>query len=502
MPSAKQTQAFDGELAERLKAKTKAKRDASALALSTARYVNDIPLFVQEVLGANPRPYQERVLRGLTEHRRQCVRSLHGVGKSTLASWVVLWALTCLGDDTKVIITAGSWQQLQHYFMQEVHKWVRNGSEGLARIGYPMRDGRELLQLMITLGGGRQAFCVASTDHQRMEGAHAKNLVYLLDEAKAIPEPIWDAIEGAFSNEGNDTGSTAYALAMSTPGRATGRFYDIQKRKPGYEDWGTDFISLTDAIAAGSISTEWADARRRQWGETSEMYKNRVLGEFADTDSSSLIPLAWVEAANQRWHECAGNGGGEETYMGVDVARMGDDESVFALLSGNVVEQIIAHSGNDTVQLAAKIAPYVPDVVRINVDAIGVGAGVYDILKHAHKDTDVAITAIVGSQKTRLRDDSGINRFQNLRTAMWWKLREALDPKNEPTLALPPDEMLTGELTTPLWEEIGGVIRVESKKDYKKRLGRSPDRADAVAYAYFGTIWKAPNYSDGLFAKV
>lgn len=81
-----------------------------------------------------------------------------------------------------------------------------------------------------------------------------------------------------------------------------GRFYDIHSRKPGYEDWTVRHVTLGEAIKAGRISPDWAEQRKRQWGEDSAIYQNRVLGEFAASDEDAVVPLAWVEAAVERWH--------------------------------------------------------------------------------------------------------------------------------------------------------------------------------------------------------
>src|SRR6185312_2888777 len=119
---------------------------------------------------------------------------------------------------------------------------------------------------------------------------------------KAIPGATFDAAEGAFANAGSDTVSEALAFAVSTPGEPQGRFYDIHARKPGYEDWFVWHVTLEDTIQAGRVSREWAEQRKRQWGEDSAVYQNRVLGEFASSEEDGVIPLGWIERANERWH--------------------------------------------------------------------------------------------------------------------------------------------------------------------------------------------------------
>jgi hypothetical protein len=376
--------------------------------------------------------------------------------------------------DWKAIITASVWRQLSVYLWPEIHKWARRIRWDV--VGRPPFDMRhELLQLQLKLSFGA-ATAVASDHPEQIEGAHAEEIFYGLDEAKIILPGTWDAIEGALSTAGGDTTSRAYVLAMSTPGPPSGRFYDIHRRAAGYEDWHVRHVTLEEAIAAGRISREWAEQRKRQWGENSAMYQGRVLGNFHSDEEESVIPLSWVEAAQERWHEWAKAGKPQPDgarWTGVDVAR-GGDESVLAIRHGHVIELKIMNV-RDTMAIA-KAAAEIPG--RAIVDVIGVGAGVYDRLR----ELKLKPLAYTGSEKSPLRDRSKTFRFVNTRSAAYWHLRELLDPEYEPTLCLPPDDLLTSDLTTPRWETLPSVpprIKIENKDDVIKRLGRSPDRGDA-----------------------
>jgi hypothetical protein len=226
-------------------------------------------------------------------------RLSHGLGKTTLNAWAVLWfALTRDGEDWKVITTASAWRQLEVYLWPEVHKWARLLKwDKLGR--RPFTDG-ELLTLNLKLATG-QASAVASNLPALIEGAHADHILYLFDESKTIPEGTFDAAEGAFAGAGEGSALEALALAASTPGEPVGRFYDIHKRKPGFEDWHVRHVTVEEAIAAGRVSPQWVEQRAKQWGVTSAVYQNRVKGEFCSSDEDSVIPLAWVEAACARW---------------------------------------------------------------------------------------------------------------------------------------------------------------------------------------------------------
>lgn len=118
------------------------------------------------------------------------------------------------------------------------------------------------------------------------------------------------------------------------------------------------------------------------------------------------------------------------------------------------------------------------------VDSIGVGAGVVDRLRELHQP----VIPYTGSAKTSARTRGREHGFVNVRAAAWWRLRELLDPSFEPAVMLPPDDLLLADLTAPTWSEQSGIpprIKLETKEDLVARMGRSPDRGDAVVQAFW-----------------
>jgi hypothetical protein len=350
------------------------------------------------------------------------------------------------------------------------------------------------LQINLKLTTG-EAFAVASDNHALIEGAHADSLLYLFDEAKAIPFETFDAAEGAFSGGGS---TEAFALAISTPGEPNGRFYDIHSRKPGYEDWWVRHVSLDEAIDAGRISREWAEQRKKQWGEQSAIYQNRVLGEFCASDEDGVIPLAWIEAANERWRVWKDAGGNtyQFTALGVDVgAGKARDNTSLAYRFEKVLTEIKKNNNEDTMQTAGRVAGVLTKHKgRAVVDVIGIGAGVVSRVRE-QKLNAVPFNA---SERSEAKDRSGELGFVNKRSAAWWNLRELLDPSNNEDIALPPDDLLTGDLTAPHWRVMsGGKIQIESKDDIYKRIGRSTDDGDAVVMAFY----QEPSTSKGTFKQ-
>lgn len=442
-----------------------------------------------------PTKYQLEILEQIVQRKRISVRGARGLGKSAMLSWIFHWfALTSDGEDWKIILTASQFNQLRDYLWPEIHKWSRKLNWRV--IGRKAYGRNELLQRTLKLSTGLSSTSSPATSGG-IEGAHAERVLFMFDESKNVRDEVFDSAEGTFSGAGGDTGRVAYVCAFSTPGPPTGRFSDIHHRRSGLENWMARHVTLEETIRAGRVSLEWAEQMERLWGVDSALYQNHVLGEFAAVALNSVIPLAWVEAAVERWHDLypPDPAGGESldlnpsklTRIGVDVGG-GVDDTVLALRFGRAVKEIRASKQGDQEIIAGQVLAIAKahneNAVAV-VDAIGVGSGVQAILRKRMKTAPFG----AGEKTTRL-DAAGEFGFPDKRSAAWWNMRELLDPNSGEDIALPPDERLLGELILPAFEEIvGGKIRVESKKTIKSRNdGRSTDYADAVIQAF----WREP----------
>lgn len=470
------------------------------------RYWSDPVGFARDcVSGFEAAPYQTEVLAAVPTHRRVAVRSLHGSGKSAVDAIIIWWfGLTRdeAGVDWKLPTTASAWRQLTKYLWPEVHKWGRRIRWD--RVGRaPVAAGTELLDLSIKLRHG-EAFALASNDPAKLEGAHADQILFLFDEAKAIPNATWDAAEGALSGGGVD-GREAFAVATSTPGYADGRFYEIFARKAGLEDWWPRHVKLEEAVAARRVTTEWAEARRRLWGEASALYRNRVLGEFAlGSERDVVVPLHAIEAAVDRWKDWDAAGRpdpGPQTALGVDVGtgRPGRDPAVIARRHGGTVMPLEVLPPCDEMELAGAVIERLRRGGRAVVDGMW-GSGLVARLK----EQQARVVTFIAAAATDLTDESGELRYANCRAAMWWGFRERL-LADDCAIMLPDDDTLRGELSAPTHKRTSsGRILVESKEDIAKRLkkqagredeGVSTNRADAVLQSF----WDAEGDRDVAF---
>lgn len=201
-------------------------------------------------------------------------------------------------------------------------------------------------------------------------------------------------------------------------------------------------------------------------------------------DPTQVIRRSWVEAAMARWTE-------DNFYphapmaLGVDVAQGGDDLTVLARCHRTWFDRLIVKPGAETPDGKSIVALVVGLLLQQNggnvmIDMVGYGSSAFNQLR----DLGYPVVGLNGGASPEGTDLSGQLVFANRRTEIYWKLREALDPANGIDLRLPPDEILKADLCSIHWEPVGGRIRVEPKEKVKERIGRSPDRADAVAYAW------------------
>lgn len=443
----------------------------------------DPALWVAEYLDLGTRrfaSYQLDAIDRIRKHRRVCWRSPHGVGKTTTAALLILiFAQWCEKDqvDWKIVTTASSWRQLSSYLWPEVRKWATR----LRKSKWDLNLKRDLIQTTLK-GRYGTAFAVASNRSELIEGAHADRLLYVYDEAKAIPEPTWDGIEGAFS------AGEAWAFAMSTPGDATGRFYDLQTGRTGAGVWDIVTVSLKSAMAEGRVKQSWVDECRKLWGEKAAAFKRRVLGEFAEDEENALIPLSWVEDAIERWKDIEeSKAWGPRTCVGCDVAYTGSDKTTFASRHGWGIKEILSRSGISTMETAGILKNMIDGCYGV-VDGIGLGAGVYDRCLEQGCDVVSFIAGEGAAEHVPMPEEVKVikRKYANLRAQAWWLMHDLLDPDNKIPIALPDDRQLVGDLVAPhRFTTSNGSEIIEAKEKVRARIGRSTDKGDAVVMAFW-----------------
>lgn len=216
----------------------------------------------------------------------------------------------------------------------------------------------------------------------------------------------------------------------------------------------------------------------------SQMLHGNFMAGRAD-DEWQVIPSIWVKAAMDRWTPGAE---GDVTSVGVDPSR-GGDETTIAARRGWRFDEIVTVKPDATGVVtggaaALRASEVAGESAPVHVDVIGIGASVLDHLEALIGRRCVAVNGADGSTG---HDMTGKLEFANMRAECWWKFREALSPERAPRIALPPDQRLFADLCAPRYRLNARGLIIEDKAEVKKRLGRSPDRGDAVVLAAMRT---------------
>jgi hypothetical protein len=425
-----------------------------------------------------PDEWQTDVLRlirdGLSPDRalRIGVASGHGVGKSALVAWVLLYSITT-EVDCRGVVTANTQTQLTTKTWPELSKWT-----GLSPLLESMFDltATSLASKERPRTWRLDAIPWSETRTEAFAGLHnqGRRIVVVFDEGSSIPDVIFETTEGALT----DANTEIIWLVCGNPTRNTGRFREIFGR---FRDrWVTRQVDSRDVrITNKKQINQWLD----DYGEHSDFFRVRVKGEFPRAGSMQFISSELVTAATQREVDASKY---DPVVMGVDVARFGSDASVIYIRRGRDGRSIppIKLRGVDTMQLAARVADeahrYQCD--QIFVDGGGVGGGVVDRLRQLKVDV---VEVQFGGKPLRHQpgQDAATSIYANRRAECWGYLKEWLAGGS-----IPNDQELIGDLTGVEYgyRMIDGrdAIQLEKKDDMRRRGLASPDIGDALALTF------------------
>lgn len=397
------------------------------------------------------------------------IASGHGIGKSALVAWLLLWAMAT-HEETRGVVTANTESQLRTKTWAELAKWhrlliCRDWFTLSATALYAAQPGHEKTwRIDMVPWSERNTEAFAGLHNQ------GKRIIVVFDEASAIPDAIWETTEGALT----DRDTEILWCAFGNPTRNAGRFRDCFQRfrhRWRHRQIDSRRVRLTNKAQLA----QWV----ADYGEDSDFVRVRVKGQFPRAGSmqfigSDLIAAAQVTPVQVFRHDAL--------VLGVDVARFGDDESVIFARKGRDARSVppIRLRNVDTMTLAGRVAE---EARRLKADAIfvdegGVGAGVVDRLRQLGLDV---IGVQFGAKADGLSFTGEHERYANKRAELYGQLRQAL----KAGLALPDLADLTTDLTA---IEYGfnarDEIQLEKKEQMKARGLASPDLADALALTY------------------
>jgi hypothetical protein len=317
-----------------------------------------------------------------------------------------------------------------------------------------------------------------------LQGYHRKYLLVLVDECCGVPGELWEAAESLASNAagvvlaaGNPTDPASHMAEVCKPGSG----WHVQKISafdtPAYT--GEDVLA---DLLENLVAPEWVEERKRRWGKKDPRYIARVDGDFPKVSTDSLIEPEWVEAAQQR--SLRRN---RKPHLGIDVARYGDSETVIMQREGSWARVAWAGGKVSTMETAGHVVRVTKalnaelglnDWVRMAVDADGVGGGVVDRLR----ELGHSVTEIHGGLPSATPDD-----YVNRRSEWYWNLRKRFEDGDMDID--PDDDVLAKQLVAIKYKITSkGPIAVETKDEMRKRGVPSPDRADALAYAFTNMV--------------
>lgn len=446
------------------------------------RYRRDPVAWAVDRAGVEVWSKQREVLESVRDHSNTAVKSCHSAGKSFIAALTTCWWLDVHPPGlARVITTAPTSKQVDAVLWFEIGRMHRR----LNLIGQcNLRDwyvGRQLVAL------GRKP-----PDHQQaaFQGMHAKFLLVIYDEAFGIPKSLWD--------EGSSLASNIYArqLAIGNPD-GPGVFED--KCKPN-SPWNIIHISyrhtpaftgeeVSKSLAENLISKRWVDERRDDWGEDSALFVSKCEGDFpSQGDPFSVIPHHWAMACKMR--ELPDD---DHVEAGIDVGA-GADRTVIRARRGDRAwhEEIFIDS--DPMRTVGRLVEKINDweVQRVKVDSTGIGWALVGRLKelssrHNRAKGETTHSAeVLGVNFGEAPSAGNEKKFLNRRAEIYWTVGRELSRLGLWDLTEVDDHVIH-ELTASRYEILDskGRIKIEQKKNVIKRLGVSPDCAEALLLAFY-----------------
>jgi len=440
-------------------------------------YVDDPVGFITQVLGEVLWSKQREVAESVRDNRRTAVHSAHGTGKSWLAARIVSWWISERPDPFGVT-TAPSATQVRAILWKEIGRAHAKGH-------LPGRLNQT--EWWAEVGGGREEIVAygrkpSDYDPAAFQGIHAASVLCVLDEAAGVPLTIFTAADTLTS------GGDSRVLAIGNPDDPQSHFATICKPGSGWNVIHIDGLDspnftdeeVPDALRDVLLSETWVEEKKVEWGEGSPLYLAKVRGQFPEDASDGVVPLSWVRRCQN------GVSAGDDqpltpVELGADIGA-GGDWTVVRERRGMKVGRTWRAQTPEMTEACGLIAQAIKETgaSRVKVDAIGVGWGVVGRLKElkgeAHEAEIVAVNVAESStDKTR---------FPNLRSQMWWEIGRELSQQGGWDLTDLDDDTIA-QLIAPHYKlDSAGRTVVEPKEETIKRIGHSPDDADALLLAF------------------
>jgi hypothetical protein len=528
-PTAKTQQTLSQTQAQALLLLRQRRNPNQSAANQYSKWQSDPRGFCEHVFGEQYTEDVVRVMESVRDNPVTIAKSANGTGKSHGAARIATWFYKCFPDAQVYTTAAPPEKNLRKILWGEINSLVDHHAEVFAedRVTQDLNIQKSALSFMtgVTIPS-------VGTPEQReakFSGKHAPNLLFIVDEADAVPAEVFKGIESCMS------GGNARLLVMFNPRGEYGPVAQMEKKKLGNVVSLSAFVHPNvvtgEDIIPGAVNREKTVERLNKWTRAmaaDEKTDNEcfevpvylvgaiakaadgaqypplpagwrkvlnpaffymVLGLYPPQAETQLISRAWIDAALARWHTHVAMYGErpmiDSAKVGLDVAEFGKDWNVLTYRFGGWVPRPERWQGMDTDSTAIRASSLVSQNgyrLVVYVDATGVGSGV---APRMNRLGTIAEPVKVASSPTY---ETELGQFSQLRDQLWWSCREWLrDEPNHPSYAmLPPDDELIEELSAPLYTIRGGKIKISDKDTMREMLGRSTDKADSLCLTFAG----------------
>lgn len=456
-----------------------------------ANWRRDPVLFVREAIRAEPSNQQLDLLSNFTKCKRHTVRSGHGTGKDACASWLIIWFMSVF-PYAKVMCTAPTAHQLDDILWSELSKWLRRSilaeefviqKQKIFHKEAPKEWWARAVSVKANASEDEQA--------ETLAGRHGDNLFIVVDEASGVPDPVYIPLAGAMTQENNR------CLLIGNMTKNVGEFHNTHYHPNAKEQWKQYHW---DSRESTNVSEDMITYFRDRFGEDSNVFRIRVMGEPPSDSLNTFIPLSWSM-------QCVGNEISVDptwpTTLGVDVARDGEDLTIIVPKQGNLISPWSRYQGLITPQVGMEVVRAFSDfnASLVAVDGIGLGAGVVDWLQYDPRGLGPLTTLEVKSSTS----SSDPTRWRRLRDELWDRVRTKCMKKEYsfPNIEVKLNgidvnlgQELANELASPHYETSpNGALVVESKEKMRARGVASPNIADALCMAEFCDTYAFQRYT-------
>jgi phage terminase large subunit len=471
------------------------------LGLSIDIWRNDVP--PKDWIPGDPVPIwsaQREIIEALVKHRKVAVKTGHGVGKTYIAGGLALYL--AYAWHATGMTTAPTFRQVRRALWGEIHYLYNRAKNPL---------GGKLNQVSLDLGDKWfvEGFATDKPS-ENITGIHEENIFVIVDEGGGVLPETYEALDALLTSE------TSFVLYIGNPTAADGPFYDAFKPNSGFK---TFTISCYDCpnvkhdriIYSKLTAKKWVDDKVKKWGVASNLFRIRVAGEFAEESRDTLIPIKYIEIALRKGVE--GEVVPDEINgFGLDVARQGSDSSVFgAKYNSGFFKVLESTQKQRETATAGKMKSYYDSLIPkfkyrsldemerklkkdkgeevgedpswppINVDDIGVGGGVVDILV----EDEYPVNGVNVAEAPDPSEPEEAKLFLNKRAQYYWRLKVLFEQEK---VAID-DEDLAFELSKLKMEFLrSGKIKIIDKETLKKPapqgMGKSPDKAECMMLAF------------------